>query len=101
MSVAAVTLVLTTGATRGVTRSSDGLARQGAEVVVVGREPGHADAVAREAGDAGGSAAGTHVDIGTSSAIRDEARRTSFDARSILNAAPSGRRRQIDTSRLV
>jgi daunorubicin C-13 ketoreductase len=49
-----VTLAVVTGATRGNGRAAAiELASQGAEVVVVGREPGRVDAVAREASDAG------------------------------------------------
>jgi NAD(P)-dependent dehydrogenase (short-subunit alcohol dehydrogenase family) len=50
--VAAVTLVVITGATRRNGRAAAiELASQGAEVVVVGREPERVDAVAREASD--------------------------------------------------
>ena len=47
-----MTLVVITGATRGNGRAAAiELASQGAEVVVVGREPERVDAVAREASD--------------------------------------------------
>ena len=49
-----MTLAVVTGATRGNGRAAAiELASQGAEVVLVGREPGRVDAVAREASDAG------------------------------------------------
>jgi NAD(P)-dependent dehydrogenase (short-subunit alcohol dehydrogenase family) len=52
-----VTLVVVTGATRGIGRAGAiELARGGAEVAVVGREPERVDAVAAEARAAGGSA---------------------------------------------
>jgi NAD(P)-dependent dehydrogenase (short-subunit alcohol dehydrogenase family) len=52
-----MTLVLLTGATRGIGRAAAvDLARQGAEVALVGREPERVQAVAREARAAGGGA---------------------------------------------
>ncbi len=53
-----MTLVLLTGATRGIGRAAAvELARQGAEVALVGREPERVHAVAQEARAAGGGAA--------------------------------------------
>jgi retinol dehydrogenase-12 len=52
-----MTLVLLSGATRGIGRAAAiELARQGAEVALVGREPERVQAVAREARSAGGGA---------------------------------------------
>jgi NAD(P)-dependent dehydrogenase (short-subunit alcohol dehydrogenase family) len=52
-----VTLVLLTGATRGIGRAAAiELARQGVEVALVGREAGRVEAVAAEARGAGGGA---------------------------------------------
>jgi retinol dehydrogenase 12 len=52
-----VTLVVLTGATRGIGRAAAiELARQGAEVVLVGRDPERVTAVAQEAAAAGGGA---------------------------------------------
>jgi NAD(P)-dependent dehydrogenase (short-subunit alcohol dehydrogenase family) len=52
-----VTLVVLTGATRGIGRAAAiELAKQGVEVVVVGRERERVDAVARDAQSAGGGA---------------------------------------------
>jgi NAD(P)-dependent dehydrogenase (short-subunit alcohol dehydrogenase family) len=57
-----VTLVLITGATRGIGRAAAvELARQGADVALVGRDPERVDAVAEEAGAAGGGAIHRHV----------------------------------------
>ncbi len=52
-----MTLVLLTGATRGIGRAAAiELARQGVEVALVGREPERVQAVAQEARAAGGEA---------------------------------------------
>jgi NAD(P)-dependent dehydrogenase (short-subunit alcohol dehydrogenase family) len=52
-----VTLVVVTGATRGIGRAAAiELARRGAEVAIVGREPERVEAVATEAAAAGGGA---------------------------------------------
>jgi NAD(P)-dependent dehydrogenase (short-subunit alcohol dehydrogenase family) len=52
-----VTLVVLTGATRGIGQAAAiELARQGVEVAVVGRDPERVDAVVREAQAAGGGA---------------------------------------------
>ncbi len=52
-----MTLVVLTGATRGIGRAAAvELAGRGVELVVVGREPERVEAVAREATDAGGGA---------------------------------------------
>jgi NAD(P)-dependent dehydrogenase (short-subunit alcohol dehydrogenase family) len=52
-----VTLILITGATRGIGRAAAvEIARQGAEVALVGRDPERVKAVAREAKAAGGGA---------------------------------------------
>jgi NAD(P)-dependent dehydrogenase (short-subunit alcohol dehydrogenase family) len=52
-----MTFVLLTGATRGIGRAAAiELARQGAEVALVGRDAERVQEVAREAGDAGGGA---------------------------------------------
>jgi NAD(P)-dependent dehydrogenase (short-subunit alcohol dehydrogenase family) len=52
-----VTLVVLTGATRGIGRAAAiELAKRGAELVVVGRDPERVDVVAREARDSGGGA---------------------------------------------
>jgi NAD(P)-dependent dehydrogenase (short-subunit alcohol dehydrogenase family) len=61
--VAAVTLVVITGATRGIGRAAAiELAGRGVEVVIVGRERDRVDAVAREAqGVGGGAPVHTHV----------------------------------------
>jgi NAD(P)-dependent dehydrogenase (short-subunit alcohol dehydrogenase family) len=57
-----MTLVVLTGATRGIGRAAAiELAARGAEVVVVGRDPDRVDAVAREARAAEGAAVHTHV----------------------------------------
>jgi NAD(P)-dependent dehydrogenase (short-subunit alcohol dehydrogenase family) len=58
-----VTVVVLTGATRGIGRAAAiELARQGVEIAVVGREPERVEAVAREASDTGGGApVHTHV----------------------------------------
>src|ERR1700740_1378638 len=54
----AMTLVVLTGATRGIGRAAAlELARQGAEVALVGREPERVSEVAREAQSAGAQAA--------------------------------------------
>src|SRR5947209_7547045 len=53
----AVTLVVLTGATRGIGQAAAiELARQGAELALVGRDPARVEAVAREAEAAGGGA---------------------------------------------
>ncbi|MGI8506158.1 MAG: SDR family oxidoreductase [Solirubrobacteraceae bacterium] len=68
-----MTLVVLTGATRGIGRAAAvELARQGAEVVVVGREQERVDAVAREAQAAGGGApVHTHVaDLALTASVR-------------------------------
>jgi NAD(P)-dependent dehydrogenase (short-subunit alcohol dehydrogenase family) len=61
--VAAVTLVVLTGATRGIGRAAAiELARQGIDVALVGRDPERVDAVAREAqATGGGGAIHSHV----------------------------------------
>jgi NAD(P)-dependent dehydrogenase (short-subunit alcohol dehydrogenase family) len=52
-----MTVVVLTGATRGIGRAAAiELARQGAELAIVGREPGRVEEVAREAEAAGGGA---------------------------------------------
>ena len=52
-----MTVVVLTGATRGIGRAAAiELARQGAELAIVGREPARVEEVAREAGAAGGGA---------------------------------------------
>jgi NAD(P)-dependent dehydrogenase (short-subunit alcohol dehydrogenase family) len=57
-----VTLVVITGATRGIGRAAAvQLARQGADVALVGREPERVRAVAEEAGSAGRGAVHQHV----------------------------------------
>ena len=59
-----MTLVLLTGATRGIGRAGAiELARQGAEVALVGREPERVRAVADEARAAGGGAAPVHEHV--------------------------------------
>src|SRR5579862_6585424 len=59
-----MTLVLLTGATRGIGRAAAiELARQGAEVALVGREPERVRAVADEARSAGGGAAPIHEHV--------------------------------------
>jgi NAD(P)-dependent dehydrogenase (short-subunit alcohol dehydrogenase family) len=59
-----MTLVLLTGATRGIGRAAAiELARQGAEVALVGREPERVRAVADEARAAGGGAAPVHEHV--------------------------------------
>jgi retinol dehydrogenase 12 len=59
-----MTLVLLTGATRGIGRAAAiELARQGAEVALVGREPERVSAVAAEARAAGGAAARIHEHV--------------------------------------
>ncbi len=59
-----MTLVLLTGATRGIGRAAAiELARQGAEVALVGREPERVHAVAGEARAAGGGAAPVHEHV--------------------------------------
>jgi NAD(P)-dependent dehydrogenase (short-subunit alcohol dehydrogenase family) len=59
-----MTLVLLTGATRGIGRAAAiELARQGAEVALVGREPERVGAVAAEARAAGGAAAQVHEHV--------------------------------------
>ena len=57
-----MTLVLLTGATRGIGRAAaTALARQGVELVLVGRDPERVRAVAEEASAAGASAVHQHV----------------------------------------
>jgi NAD(P)-dependent dehydrogenase (short-subunit alcohol dehydrogenase family) len=52
-----MTVVVLTGATRGIGRAAAiELARQGAELAIVGREPGRVEGVAREAEASGGGA---------------------------------------------
>ena len=65
-------LVVITGATRGIGRAAAiELARQGAEVAVVGREPDRVKAVADEAGAAGGAPVHQHVaDLMLMSSVR-------------------------------
>ena len=59
-----MTLVLLTGATRGIGRAGAiELARQGAEVALVGRDPARVAAVAQEARVAGGEAAPVHEHV--------------------------------------
>jgi retinol dehydrogenase 12 len=59
-----MTLVLLTGATRGIGRAAAiELARQGAEVALVGREPERVHAVAGEARAAGGGSAPVHEHV--------------------------------------
>ena len=59
-----MTLVLLTGATRGIGRAAAiELARQGAEVALVGREPERVSAVAAEARTAGGAGARVHEHV--------------------------------------
>ncbi|HEV3320299.1 MAG TPA: SDR family NAD(P)-dependent oxidoreductase [Solirubrobacteraceae bacterium] len=59
-----MTLVLLTGATRGIGRAAAiELARQGAEVALVGREPERVHAVAVEARAAGGGATPVHEHV--------------------------------------
>lgn len=59
-----MTLVLLTGATRGIGRAAAiELARQGAEVALVGREPERVQAVAAAARTAGGGAAKVHEHV--------------------------------------
>jgi NAD(P)-dependent dehydrogenase (short-subunit alcohol dehydrogenase family) len=59
-----MTLVLLTGATRGIGRAAAiELSRQGAEVALVGREPERVQAVAREARAAGGEAVPVHEHV--------------------------------------
>jgi NAD(P)-dependent dehydrogenase (short-subunit alcohol dehydrogenase family) len=68
-----VTLVVLTGATRGIGRAAAiELAKRGAEVVVVGRERERVDAVAREAQGAGGGVpVHTHVaDLALTASVR-------------------------------
>jgi retinol dehydrogenase-12 len=60
--VAGVTLVVLTGATRGIGRAAAiELAKRGAEVVLVGREQERVDLVAREAQAGGGARVHSHV----------------------------------------
>jgi NAD(P)-dependent dehydrogenase (short-subunit alcohol dehydrogenase family) len=57
-----MTLVVLTGATRGIGRAAAlGLARQGVELALVGREPDRVAAVAEEARSAGAAAVHEHV----------------------------------------
>jgi NAD(P)-dependent dehydrogenase (short-subunit alcohol dehydrogenase family) len=57
-----VTLVVLTGATRGIGRAAAiELARQGAEVAVVGRDEGRVSAVAQEAREAGDAEVHEHI----------------------------------------
>jgi daunorubicin C-13 ketoreductase len=68
-----VPLVLLTGATRGIGRAAAvELARQGAEVTLVGRDPEHVAAVVAEAQAAGGGAPvhGHTVDLMLMSEVR-------------------------------
>jgi retinol dehydrogenase-12 len=59
-----MTLVLLTGATRGIGRAAAiELARQGAEVALVGREPERVSTVAAEARAAGGGSAQVHEHV--------------------------------------
>jgi NAD(P)-dependent dehydrogenase (short-subunit alcohol dehydrogenase family) len=59
-----VTLVLITGATRGIGQAAVlELARKGAEVAIVGRDRGRVETVAREARAAGGSNAAVHEHV--------------------------------------
>jgi len=71
--VAGMSLVVITGATRGIGRAAAiELAKQGAEVVLVGREQERVDAVVREAQAAGGSAPvrGHVADLALMSSVR-------------------------------
>jgi NAD(P)-dependent dehydrogenase (short-subunit alcohol dehydrogenase family) len=67
-----VTLVVITGATRGIGRAATlELARQGAELVVVGRERERVDAVVRDAQAAGGAPVHAHVaDLALMASVR-------------------------------
>jgi NAD(P)-dependent dehydrogenase (short-subunit alcohol dehydrogenase family) len=68
-----MTLVVLTGATRGIGRAAAaGLARDGAELVLVGRDRQRVDAVAAEAASAGAGGVESHVaDLSLMSEVRD------------------------------